>query len=198
MTQPPHDSGDREPGGQRPGEQGGGEPPPQPLPPSQAKPGGEPPYGRDPYGGWQQGQQGQQQGQGQADPGQGGWNQGGYGGEQQQPPQYGAYGEQQPPYGNPYYGQQPPYGSGPGGGTNTLSIWSLIAGIVGLFTCGVISLAAVIIGHMSLRQIAATGQRGRGMALTGLILGYVALVGWIIYWIVSLIFVGTGHHGRGY
>ncbi|MFC0038899.1 DUF4190 domain-containing protein [Actinomadura rayongensis] len=123
-------------------------------------------------------------------------------GEQQQNPYGGQqpypggspYGEQQPPYGNPYYGQQPPGGDGR---TEPLAIWSLVAGIVGLFTCGILSLVAVVLGHLSIRRIQATGRRGRGMALAGLVLGYLALVGWIIYWILVLV-AGThgGHSGR--
>jgi protein-disulfide isomerase len=52
--------------------------------------------------------------------------------------------------------------------TNTLSIVSLITG----FFC---SIAAVITGHLALNQIRRTGQAGRGLAITGLVLGYLGI-----------------------
>ena len=39
----------------------------------------------------------------------------------------------------------------------------------------VIFVAAIILGHLGLRQIRRTGERGRGLALTGLVLGYIVL-----------------------
>ncbi len=39
----------------------------------------------------------------------------------------------------------------------------------------VIFLAAIVLGHIALRQIRRTGERGRGLAVTGLILGYIVL-----------------------
>lgn len=57
--------------------------------------------------------------------------------------------------------------------TNTLAIVSLV-------TAFFVSLAAIICGHIALSQIKRTGQSGRGLAIAGLILGYLGLVGGII------------------
>jgi hypothetical protein len=54
-------------------------------------------------------------------------------------------------------------------GTNGLAIASLVLGIVGG------SGLAIIFGHVARSQIRRTGQDGAGMALAGLILGYIAL-----------------------
>ena len=60
--------------------------------------------------------------------------------------------------------------------TNVLAIVSLVTGILGLtFAPFISSIAAIITGHISLHQIKATHEQGRGMALAGLILGYVML-----------------------
>jgi uncharacterized protein DUF4190/uncharacterized protein DUF1707 len=59
------------------------------------------------------------------------------------------------------------------GPTNGLAIVSVVAGVFWLWWLG--SAVAVILGHISLRQIARTGQSGRGLAITGLVLGYVGL-----------------------
>lgn len=66
--------------------------------------------------------------------------------------------------------------------TNTFAVFALVTGIFGL------SLLAVILGHVSLRQIARTRQRGRGMAIAGTVLGYLGLV--IAVTVVIIVMVG--------
>lgn len=68
-----------------------------------------------------------------------------------------------------------PYAAAPTGPkTNTLAIVSLVTGIVSLFIP--IALVAVITGHIALGQIKRLGENGRGLAIAGLILGYVGIV----------------------
>lgn len=65
--------------------------------------------------------------------------------------------------------------SGPGKpGTNGLAVASMILGILWFFFIG--SILAVIFGHISLHQIRRRNQRGRGMAIAGLVLGYLVIV----------------------
>ena len=73
-----------------------------------------------------------------------------------------------------------PYAAAPEQKTNTLAIIALILGIL-------VPIAGIVVGHISLGQIKKTGEGGRGLALTGTILGYVFSVLWIIFWIVTLI-----------
>ena len=56
--------------------------------------------------------------------------------------------------------------------TNGLAIAALVCGIA-QFAVGVTFIPAIICGHMARRQIRQTGEGGDGMALAGLILGYV-------------------------
>ncbi len=65
---------------------------------------------------------------------------------------------------------------------NTLSVVSLASAlsIVG-------ALIAVITGHIALKQIKESGESGRALALTGTVLGYVHLAGWIIFSILGVI-----------
>ncbi len=100
-----------------------------------------------------------------------------------------AYPPAQPPYGAaPAYGAQPPYGAAQPYGapaytpypaptkTNALAIVSLISSIVGLVLIPFLgSLAGVITGHISLKQLKTSGENGRGMALAGTIVGWVGL-----------------------
>jgi hypothetical protein len=71
--------------------------------------------------------------------------------------------------------------------TNALAIVSLVTGILG------ISVLAVVFGHVARAQIRQTGQAGTGMALAGLILGYVALA--VTVAAVVFIFVLAGSLG---
>ena len=94
----------------------------------------------------------------------------------------GPYG-QAGPYGPPGsgYGYPPPYAAPPAvpPGTNGMAVASLVLSLV--WICGLGSILAVIFGHIGLRQTNRTGQAGRGLAIAGLIIGYLGvatLVGW--------------------
>lgn len=76
------------------------------------------------------------------------------------------------PAANPYASSNP-YAAAPTQKTNTLAIVSLVLAFV-------ISLGAVICGHIALNQIKQTGEQGRGLAIAGLVLGYLGLVSGII------------------
>jgi hypothetical protein len=90
----------------------------------------------------------------------------------------------------PAYGQPAPgYGQPSGAKTNVLAIVSLIASISGFVILPFVGpIVGVICGHISLGQIKKTGEQGRGMALAGVILGYVgialAILGTIIFFVV--------------
>ncbi|MFJ4160732.1 DUF4190 domain-containing protein [Microbacterium testaceum] len=126
-------------------------------------------------------------------------------------PAYGTPTPEAPAYGAPAYGQpttstygQPAYGTpnagyAYGGGytaparTNVLAIISLVASLVGfvLILPVVGSIAGVIMGHISLKQIKDRGERGRGMALAGVIIGYVTLLFVILFVIGISILIAT-------
>lgn len=110
------------------------------------------------------------------------------------PPEPGAtppYGPVPPQYGVPQYGAPPGYappnGYGYGypasqGGTNGLAIAAMICGICG-FACLVPGLVGIILGIVSLPQIKRNEQSGRGMAITGIVLGSL----WIVAFILLLV-----------
>jgi Domain of unknown function (DUF4190) len=99
-------------------------------------------------------------------------------------PAYGAS-SSPPPYGQAATGYGQPYSSK----TNTLAIVSLVTSIAGIVILPFLgSLAGVICGHISLSQIKRTGEQGRGMALAGLIVGYVGLALAIVGLILLAVF----------
>jgi len=65
--------------------------------------------------------------------------------------------------------------------TNGLAIGSLVCGILEFFTFGLAAVPAVILGYLARGQIRHTGERGDGMAIAGLILGWLAIGGWALF-----------------
>jgi hypothetical protein len=62
--------------------------------------------------------------------------------------------------------------------TSGLAVGALVCGIAEFFTMGLAAIPAVILGHLARAQIRQTGERGDGMAVAGLVLGYMAIAGW--------------------
>ena len=78
----------------------------------------------------------------------------------------------------------PGYGYGYGGPwvRRPLNAAAVVAAVVGLlWIYGLASLTAVILGHISLRQIGRSGERGRGLAVTGLVIGYLGLALTVVF-----------------
>jgi hypothetical protein len=96
-------------------------------------------------------------------------------------------------YNAPPVVQQPPSTSE----TNGMAIASLVLGILWLYWIG--SILAVIFGHIALGQIARSQGRsaGRGMALAGVILGYIGIAVLVIVILVAIIFLPQIQHSRG-
>ncbi len=73
--------------------------------------------------------------------------------------------------------------------TNSLARASLVLGIAEFCTVGLTAIPAIICGHLAKREMRLTGQRGDGMATSGLVLGYMAVIFWAI--IIALSIVGA-------
>jgi len=80
----------------------------------------------------------------------------------------------QPP--PPYYAYPPPRG------TNTMAILALVFAFV-------FSPAAIVLGHIARKQIQQTGEEGDGLALAGLIIGYVFTGLTLLFCVGYMIFV---------
>jgi Domain of unknown function (DUF4190) len=101
------------------------------------------------------------------------------------PPGQGSYGPYQPQYFGPGIPRN-----------NPCAIAALICGIgqfvLGLLVVGNILLAipAIICGSIGLRQIARRGERGRGLAIAGLVLGILG----VLYFLVVVVLVAVNVH----
>jgi hypothetical protein len=87
--------------------------------------------------------------------------------------------------------QAPPGADDAGAETNGLAIASLFLGIIWLFGAG--SVLAILLGFRSLQQIRASNgaQGGRGIAITGIVVGVVGLASLAI---LGAFIVSSAHH----
>ena len=110
------------------------------------------------------------------------------------------------PYAQPSGGWQPPPPYGPPGPyvqpnagwpqmagrrTNSLAIAALCCSIGQVIAGPFAGIAAIVLGVMSLKQIEVSREEGRGMAITGLVLG---IVGTLLF-VLFLIFAVALFHG---
>ena len=97
--------------------------------------------------------------------------------------------EQQPGYGTP----TTPYGYGyampQSQRTNTMAIASLVCSLLS-FACGITWILGIIFGHVSLGQIKRTGESGRGLAIAGLVVGYLCLAAFVAF-LALIVFVAN-------
>ena len=91
----------------------------------------------------------------------------------------------QQPYGSPYaqpayggYGYVPPTQQELRQQRNGLAIGALVCSLIGIFTCGLASIAGLIMGHISYSQAKRGQAGGQGLALAAVIIGYVVLALW--------------------
>jgi hypothetical protein len=114
---------------------------------------------------------------------------------------------QQNPYGAPQYGQPSaydPYGASPRNPsgaqkTSTLAILSIVFALGGVFIWPIIILtspAGAVMGHLALGRIKQTGEQGRGLALAGIIGGWV-LTGLYILIAIAVIALLAAAPGSG-
>lgn len=91
----------------------------------------------------------------------------------------------------------PAYQQGAPARMNAMAVWSLVLSIINLAGLG--SLAGIALGAAARRRIAVTGERGRGVAVAGIVVGVVTLLLAIAYWIyVGMHFgISSGPGGGG-
>jgi predicted RNA-binding protein with TRAM domain len=73
--------------------------------------------------------------------------------------------------------------------TNGKAVAALICGVGGIFV-GLSAIPAIVLGHMARREIRRTGEQGDGMAVGGMVLGYVVTVlmaGMVVLAVVALV-----------
>jgi hypothetical protein len=73
--------------------------------------------------------------------------------------------------------------------TNEKAVGSAICGVLCLVTAGLTGVPAVILGHAARAEMRRTGEGGEGLALTGLVLGWLSTAGWAL--LLTLLFAAA-------
>lgn len=77
--------------------------------------------------------------------------------------------------------------------TNGKAVGAAICGVLCLPTFGLTGIPAVVLGHTARTEIRRTGESGDGLALTGLVLGWLSTAGWaLLLTLMILVGVTTG------
>lgn len=74
-------------------------------------------------------------------------------------------------------------------GTNGMAIASMVLGILWIFGLG--SILALIFGYVALSQVKRSGETGRGMAIAGVVLGWVGLAFLVLIIVLASLPGGT-------
>ena len=84
------------------------------------------------------------------------------------------------------YGYGPPM---PVRRTNGLAIASMVVSLASIVICGFPAIVGAIMGHVARRQIRERGEDGDGMALTGVIVGWIVFALSVLGTLAYLIFI---------
>ena len=101
----------------------------------------------------------------------------------------GSFGYPAPYPGVGYPPRQLPYTT-----VSPVAVVALACGIGEFFTFGLTAIPAIVLGHVARRQMRKTGQRGEGMALTGLILGYAGIG--LLAFMITLMLISMSASGH--
>jgi len=125
-------------------------------------------------------------------------------------PGYGGGGGGYPGYPASATPASPGYGYGYGGyaqpmpvrQTNGLAIAAMVVSLASILICGWPAIIGAIMGHVARRQIRERGEEGDGMALTGVIVGWIvfglSVIGTLVYVIFFIWLVETANNYEPY
>ncbi|WP_328873248.1 DUF1707 and DUF4190 domain-containing protein [Streptomyces sp. NBC_00287] len=71
--------------------------------------------------------------------------------------------------------------------TNGKAVGSAVCGVLCLASFGLTGIPAVVLGHSARAEIRRTGEGGDGLALTGLVLGWLSTGGWVLFLTVLMV-----------
>jgi Domain of unknown function (DUF4190) len=77
-------------------------------------------------------------------------------------------------------------------GTNAFAVASFVIGVVGVFVFFLPNILAAVFGHVALNQIKTSGASGKGLAIAGLVLGWIGVALWSLVGVLVLIGLASG------
>lgn len=86
--------------------------------------------------------------------------------------------------------------------TNTMAIIALVASIFGVMSSFfLVGIAGIVMGHIARKQIRRSGERGDGMAVASLWVGYIGTGFWVLFWVayvgIAVLLFGVAMVGSG-
>ncbi|WP_338015768.1 DUF1707 and DUF4190 domain-containing protein [Kitasatospora sp. CB01950] len=75
---------------------------------------------------------------------------------------------------------------------NSLAVASAILGGLCVVTGGITAVPAVITGHMARSQIRRTKEDGDGLAILGLVFGWLSVAGWALFFLLLVMVASSG------
>ncbi|MGV9453694.1 DUF1707 and DUF4190 domain-containing protein [Streptomyces sp. NPDC003635] len=77
--------------------------------------------------------------------------------------------------------------------TNGKAVGAAVCGLLCVVSFGLTGIPAVVLGHSARSEIQRTGESGDGLALTGLVLGWLSTAGWAV--VLTLVLVAAAVSG---
>jgi Domain of unknown function (DUF4190) len=88
-----------------------------------------------------------------------------------------------------------PYGYPTARPTNGLAIGSLVTSIAAFFVCGPIGVVGAIMGHKARRQLRGRNEAGDGLALTGIVVGWIGFALSLVMILALVAFIAINFMG---
>ncbi|MEU4150237.1 DUF1707 and DUF4190 domain-containing protein [Streptomyces sp. NPDC026659] len=76
--------------------------------------------------------------------------------------------------------------------TNGKAVGAAVCGLLCLLTAGLTGIPAIVLGHTARGEIRHTGEDGDGLALIGIVLGWLSTAGWTVFWALLIVAAATG------
>ncbi|MFJ5271335.1 DUF1707 and DUF4190 domain-containing protein [Streptomyces sp. NPDC088358] len=71
--------------------------------------------------------------------------------------------------------------------TNGKAVGAVVCGLLTLVTLGATGIPAVVLGHAARSEMRRTGESGEGLAMTGLVLGWLSVSAWALFLMLVMI-----------
>ncbi|MFG2419268.1 DUF1707 and DUF4190 domain-containing protein [Streptomyces sp. NPDC048448] len=71
--------------------------------------------------------------------------------------------------------------------TNGKAVGAMVCGLLTVVTLGATGIPAVVLGHSARSEMRRTGESGDGLAMTGLVLGWLSVAGWALFLMLAMI-----------
>ena len=105
---------------------------------------------------------------------------------------------QDPPYAAPAAYPVAPLAAPPSGTQNTQNTQKMnVLAIIAFVAAFMLPIAGIVLGHISMSQLRTSGEQGRGLAVAGLVIGYVFTALGVLFFILwfALFFAAMATHG---